>query len=57
MTTQHTIKAPTAGKLELWVAAYHRDYPTYKYEKRVVEMVNNDTAHVIVYETTERNNK
>jgi hypothetical protein len=57
MTTQHTIKAPTAGKLELWVAAYHRDYPTHKYEKRVVEMVNNDTAHVIVYETTERNNK
>ena len=50
----HTIKAPTANKLELWITAYHRDYPTYQYDKRVVEFVNTDDAHCVTYETKYR---
>lgn len=50
----HTITAPTANKLELWITAYHRDYPTYQYDKCVVEFVNADDTHRVTYETKKR---
>lgn len=48
------ISAPTSTKLHLWISAFKKDYPSCKYQHKVVSYIDNDSDHTVTYETKAR---